>query len=156
MAHREPPVAGSATICRALSIPDGWTAQTAEWVTAHADLVSGVGVLLVCVGILSLPAPDAYGGDISLALEWRSPSTAVLGLAGVLQVHTAVWEVAILVIVLLGAWTLVHRGSSYHATELVAAALGALFLAALFVLVYTLSWLFTRDVHDALRRDGDA
>jgi len=111
---------------------------------------------MLALGILATPTPDDYGRDVSLAVEWRSPSTTMVGLAGMLQASEAVLAVVILAVAL-SVWLYVHRGGSCSMVELIAAAFGALFVAALFVPIYVVSWLFTRDVREAVRgRDEDS
>lgn len=91
--------------CAWLSLPSGWTAPAARWIVVREGGLGQAAVLVLLIGLLTLPGPERVGRDLGEALRWRSPSTAVLAGAVLVQCRAGFWVlVPVLAAVGLGLW----------------------------------------------------
>lgn len=140
------PLAGIASASDSLGIPSGWTATVAGWIAERSDLVENVALLMVCVGLLTLPKPRYLGGT----LEWRGPSTTVLALAALAQCGHFWRSLLFMVpVVAFGIAVAGHERGGDQRWERVGVGVWSVFLALVFVPLYAFSWLFSRDVRPA-------
>ncbi|MFC5665031.1 hypothetical protein ACFP3U_18850 [Kitasatospora misakiensis] len=83
------PMAQLGAMCQWLGLPSDWTSTAAHWIQIRVVGLGWAGLLLLLVGVMTLPAPHRLGGDLGEVLRWRGPSTALLGAVLMLQCHTA-------------------------------------------------------------------
>ncbi|WNI24189.1 hypothetical protein [Streptomyces sp. ITFR-16] len=149
-AHGDKPLLGAAAACEALGIPSGWTAPAAAWIAGRTDFLGGLATLLVLVGLLTVPKPEALGGDLAETLQWRGPSSTVLGLA-VLAQCGLIWQplLNIAPFVAFGIWVAGRQEEYGSRSGRVAVAVLGVLLALAFAPLYAFLWLFGRDANRA-------
>ncbi|MFJ7630642.1 hypothetical protein ACIQZN_29590 [Streptomyces sp. NPDC097595] len=149
------PLRGAIAACNALDIPSDWMAPAASWIAERSGLVGGMATLLVLVGLLTVPKAHHLGGDLGETLEWRGPSSTVLGLALLMQCGS-MWQglLAIAPIVAFGIWVVGRERMPGERSQRVEIAVGGVILALAFAPLYAFLWLFGREAPrgDASRR----
>ncbi|MFB9368938.1 hypothetical protein [Kitasatospora albolonga] len=142
------PVTQLGRMCQWAGLPWRWTLSVEHWTQVRAEALGGVGLLLLLGGLLTLPAPHRFGGDIGAVLRWRGPSTAVVGAVLMLQCQAsfASW-VSVAVTVGAVAWIRGRSTSGGYDSmgQVVAVAVIAPILAAGFLPLLAVAMLLGRD-----------
>ncbi|MER6379089.1 hypothetical protein [Streptomyces sp. NPDC001250] len=145
--HGSTPLSGLAKWCDALSVPSDWTSAVAAWMDNHAGGLGLAATAMVTFGLITMPAPRRVGEDLGRILEWRGPSTTVLGLAvaaqcGILMdlvVQTLLWSAVAL-------WLLGRsEGGRFNRTGRMRVAVVGVLLAVLFTPIALFAWGYGRD-----------
>lgn len=145
------PLAGLAEWCDALSISTDWTNVVVAWTDKHAEGLGLASTAMVTFGLLTMPAPWRVGEDLGSILEWRGPSTTVLGLAvaaqcGILMtlvLQTLLWSAVAL-------WFFGRFGAgAFSRTDRVRVTVAGVLLAVLFAPIALFAWGYGRDADSA-------
>lgn len=124
----------------------------ASWIAERSDFVGSVATVLVLVGLLTVPKARHLDGDLGETLEWRGPSSTVLGLALLMQCGS-VWQslLTIAPVIAFGIWQVGREGIPGGRSQRVGIAVGGVLLALAFAPLYMLLWPFGRE---AVRADS--